>query len=191
MLRFRDGDGSAFEQLVQRNTGRVHALVYRFLGGPNQAEDIAQEVFLRVARTAARYEPTAKFSTWLYRIVANLCLNALRKQRKGFARQMESRNDEGGEAFLRSLPAQTGPGPGARLEQEELSQRVARAVNALPEAQKLGIILNKFEDKSYDEIAEILSCTTMAVKSLLRRARQNLKLSLEGCLDRDEDISSD
>ncbi len=98
MLRFRDGDEKAFDELVANNIRKVHALVYRFLGSPTEVEDITQEVFLRLYRTATRYVPTAKFSTYLYRIVANLCFNALRSKRKTHFRQI--RHDHMRAAFL-------------------------------------------------------------------------------------------
>jgi RNA polymerase sigma-70 factor, ECF subfamily len=180
MLRFQAGDQGAFEELVRRNAGKIHGLVYRFLGGPSLVEDITQEVFLRIHRTAPRYQPSAKFSTWLYRIVANLCFNAMRSRRKGHDRQMRWTDDEDAEAFFGSLPDVRRPGPTQLLDQAELQQRVAEAVAGLPENQRVAIVLNKFEGKSYDEIAEVLECSGMAVKSLLSRARRNLRTSLGG-----------
>ena len=180
MLRFKDGDEAAFEELVRRNADKIHSLVYRFLGGAAQVEDITQEVFLRIHRTAGNYQPMAKFSTWLYRITANLCFNVMRTRRRTHPVQVSGPGDAEGETFFHSLADNRGESPHAGLAADELRQRVAKAVNALPENQKVAIILNKFEDKSYDEIAEIVGCSAMAVKSLLRRARQNLKRSLAG-----------
>lgn len=181
MLRFRDGDEKAFDELVANNIRKVHALVYRFLGSPTEVEDITQEVFLRLYRTATRYVPTAKFSTYLYRIVANLCFNALRSKRKTHFRQIHGAEGDD-EAFYGNVPDDSGPPPDESLKADELQVKVSEAINKLPENQKLAIILNKYEDKSYDEIAEILECSTMAVKSLLSRARENLRQSLENYL---------
>lgn len=178
MLRFRHGDLAAFDSLVQRNTGKIHALIYRFLGDSQQAEDLTQEVFMRVYRTAHRYEPTAKFSTWLYRIVANLSFNVLRSRRKDHARQIDTTDDEDELAFYRDVPDESAVLPHHRMHDAELRERIAQAVNDLPENQKVAIVLNKYEHKSYEEIAEILDCSTMAVKSLLSRARENLRKSL-------------
>jgi len=180
MLRFRDGEIEAFTELVARNSGKVHGLIYRFLGNPSQVEDLTQEVFLRIHRTAARYQPAAKFSTWLYRIVANLCFNAMRRRRKGYARQMIGLDGDDSETFFRSIPdSREGSNPRQGMDAAELRQRVAAAIDALPENQKIAIILNKYEGKSYEDVAEVLEVSAMAVKSLLSRARRNLRRSLE------------
>ncbi|MFP4053946.1 MAG: RNA polymerase sigma factor [Phycisphaerae bacterium] len=178
MLRFQQGDESAFEELVERNTRKVHALVYRFLGDPSQVDDLTQEVFLRIYRTAERYQPKAKFSTWLYRIVANLCFNVLRSRKRGRPVSLDLTGAEDGETYHRDLPDEKHAPPEASTDTEELRHKVSEAIQQLPENQKLAIILNKFEGKSYEDISEILTCSTMAVKSLLSRARANLRDSL-------------
>jgi RNA polymerase sigma-70 factor, ECF subfamily len=176
MLRFQKGDRAAFEELVQRNVSKVHALIYRFLGGGELIEDITQEVFLRIFRTAPRYQPAAKFGTWLYRIVANLSFNVLRDRRKGQLLQWEAPSDQ--DDSYRDVPDEDAPMPQQDLDASELAQRVAAAIDALPENQKIAIILNKYEHKNYEEIAGVLECSTMAVKSLLSRARTNLRQAL-------------
>lgn len=178
MLRFRKGEVEAFDELVRRNTHKVHALIYRFLGDPSVVEDLTQEAFLRVFRTAPRYKPTAKFSTWLYRIVANLCFNVLRSRKKGTPIQLEAMGPDESESYSRDVPDERHEPPGSGLDHEELSRKIAEAIDALPENQKIAIILNKFESKSYEEISQILDCSTMAVKSLLSRARANLRDTL-------------
>ncbi len=176
MLLFRDGDEEAFGQLVRRNIRKVHALAYRFLGDNTQAEDIAQEAFLRVYLTAQRYKPAAKFGTWLYRIVANLCFNALRSRRRG--RFLWTQRPEDDQVLRRDVPETRSQPPGDALGDEELKVKVTEAIEKLPENQKLAIILSKYEEKSYDQIAAVLDCSIMAVKSLLSRARENLRNSL-------------
>jgi len=183
MLRFRAGDPNAFEELVERNTAKVHALVFRFLGDAGQVEDLTQEVFLRIYRTVGRYQPTAKFSTWLYRITANLCFNVLRSRKKGQIRQIKAEGNDG-EDFSQEIPDTHHEPPYIQLDAAELREHVSAAIDQLPENQKVAIILNKYEQKSYEEIADILDCTTMAVKSLLSRARGNLKLSLQRYVDK-------
>ncbi len=178
MLRFKEGETAAFEELVRRNTHKVHALVYRFLGDPSQVEDLTQEAFLRVFRTAPRYQPTAKFSTWLYRIVANLCFNVLRSRKKRRAIQLDAMGSEEGESYSRDVPDERLEPPGSGLDADELKDQIAEAIEELPENQKIAIILNKYEHKSYEEIAGILNLSTMAVKSLLSRARGNLRTML-------------
>lgn len=178
MLRFQKGEHEAFEELVNRNALKVNTLIYRFLGDPGQVEDLTQEVFLRVYRTAKRYTPTAKFSTWLYRIAANLSFNVLRAKRRGQPLQLDTVHSDDGETFSRDVADERLTPPHDRLDAEELRAKVAEAVNQLPENQKVAIILNKYEQKSYDDIAIILNCSTMAVKSLLSRARSNLRQAL-------------
>jgi RNA polymerase sigma-70 factor (ECF subfamily) len=178
MLLCKKGDLEAFNLLVSRNLNKVHALVFRFLGDAGQVEDLTQEVFLRIFRTAARYEPTAKFSTWLYRIVANLSFNVLRSRRRGSLRQVEVRDGEEDTSFYSGLPDGRYEAPHEELDNKELRLKVAEAIDGLPESQKVAIILNKYENKSYEDIAEVLDCSTMAVKSLLSRARGNLRRHL-------------
>ncbi|HUT60858.1 MAG TPA: sigma-70 family RNA polymerase sigma factor [Phycisphaerae bacterium] len=177
MLRFKGGDREAFNELVRRNVNKVHALIYRFLGDGDLVEDLTQEVFLRIFRTAPRYEPAAKFSTWLYRIVANLSFNVLRDRKKSRRVQLETHGDQD-ESFYRDVPDEHAPPPQRDLAEAELADCVARAISELPENQKIAIVLNKYEHKNYEEIAALLNCSTMAVKSLLSRARGNLRESL-------------
>jgi RNA polymerase sigma-70 factor (ECF subfamily) len=141
-------------------------------------EDLTQEVFLRVYRTAERYQPTAKFSTWIYRITANLSFNVLRARRKAHVVQLEIPGSDEGESFPRELADERVEAPHTELHAGELREKVAEAIDALPENQKVAIILNKYEQKGYEEIAEILKVSTMAVKSLLSRARENLRNAL-------------
>lgn len=183
MLRFKAGDKKAFDQLVERNTPKIHALVFRFLGDPGQVEDLAQEVFLRIYRTAGRYQPTAKFSTWLYRIAANLSFNVIRSRKKGQIRQIKSETDDGDD-FTQDLPDERHVAPHDRMDAQELREKVTAAIGELPENQRVAIVLNKYEHKSYEEIADVLDCSTMAVKSLLSRARGNLAESLRRYVDR-------
>lgn len=178
MLRFQQGDRAAFDELVRRNTPRIHALIYRFLGDPGMVEDLTQEVFLRVFRTAERYKPTAKFSTWLYRIAANLSFNVLRSRKKGVPVSLESLGGSDASEHPRQTPDPTAAAPHDNMDNLELRQAVAKAVADLPDSQRIAIVLNKYEDKSYEEIAEVMDCSTMAVKSLLSRARGNLRRRL-------------
>lgn len=177
MLRFQAGEDAAFDELVARNTPKIYALIFRFLGDQNQVEDLTQEVFLRVYRTAKRYTPTAKFSTWLYRIAANLSFNVLRSRSKVHPVSLDAGSDEG-EGYHRDVPDEGALPPAESLTADELRSKVIQAINDLPENQKVAIILNKYEHKTYEEIADVLHCSAMAVKSLLSRARANLHESL-------------
>jgi RNA polymerase sigma-70 factor (ECF subfamily) len=178
MLRFRAGDELAFQELVRRNTHKVHALVYRFLGGAGSADDVTQEVFLRIFRTAHRYVPAAKFSTWLYRIVANLSFNVIRARQRSQEYQFTQPTDGEGESLEPTILDERSRRPGDKLSREELREQIARAIGALPENQQIAMILHQYEYKNYEDIAEVLNCSTMAVKSLLSRARQNLRRAM-------------
>ena len=183
MMRFRAGDRKAFSELVHRNTPKVHALIYRFLGDADQLDDLTQEVFLRVYRTASRYEPTAKFSTWLYRITANLSFNVLRDRKKSSPRQLDGASGDP-ESAGRDIPDDRLHPPHHPLDAAELREKVSQAIASLPENQRVAIVLKKYEGKGYDEIAQVLDVSRMAVKSLLSRARENLRQSLSGYLHR-------
>jgi len=178
MMALKNGDPSAFADLVARHQSRVVALIYRFVGNETEAEDLAQEVFLRVFRTRDRYEPRARFSTWLYRIASNVSLNSLRSRSRRHTVSMPlvadaQENHEGRTAAqLEDLRL---PAPAARLEDEELRTQIRLAIDQLPDNQKVAVILNKYENMNYDDIG----CSPLAVKSLLARARLNLRQRLD------------
>jgi RNA polymerase sigma-70 factor (ECF subfamily) len=174
MLRFQTGDEMAFQELVERNHTRVIGLIYRFINDASDAEDLAQEVFLRIYRARATYKPTAKFSTWMFRITANVSLNALRSRANRRDDVSIDQVAEGSES-PRSVPDLDGHQPDHHLNQQELHEKVQEAIKALPEKQQIAVVLNKYEGMSYADIARTIGCSTMAVKSLLARARDNLK----------------
>jgi len=178
MLAFQEGREEAFEELVHRNQAKVFALVFRLVNDHALAEDLTQEVFLRVFRTAARYRPMARFSTWLHRIAANVAMNAIRARRKRKMAGLEMPEGEDGTSWHRDVPDTRRAPPHSDMDVTELQERVAEAIASLPENQRIAITLNKFEHMSYQEIADILNCSTMAVKSLLARARCNLRNAL-------------
>ena len=178
MLALKEGDESAFTELVHRHQQRVTSLIYRFVADDAEAEDLAQEVFLRVYRTRHRYQPRARFSTWLYRIAANMSLNALRSRSRRSSINVPLTFDsedtqEGKTSEYVADPRSARPSEG--METSEVRQRVRKAIDKLPENQKVAVILNKFENMSYEDIAGVMGCSTMAVKSLLARARTNLR----------------
>ncbi|MBL7139888.1 MAG: sigma-70 family RNA polymerase sigma factor [Planctomycetes bacterium] len=174
MLRFQKGEELAFQELVERNHSRVIGLIYRFISDASDAEDLAQEVFLRIYRARKTYKPTAKFSTWMFRITANVSLNALRSRanRKDDV-SIEQVSDFGDGP--RAMPDPDSELPDHNLHRAELHDKVREAIADLPEKQQVAVVLNKYEGMSYAEIADTIGCSTMAVKSLLARARDNLK----------------
>jgi len=177
-MRFQAGEAGAFDELVRRNTARTCAIISRFIHDPHHVEDLTQEVFLRVYKTAGRYQPKAKFSTWLYRIAANLSFNAIRSYRAAPTVPLDGRDAGRDETFTREIPDRRTELVDASLGNDELRREVARAVDSLPKNQKIAIILNKFEGSSYREIAKVLDCSPIAVKSLLSRARRSLQGAL-------------
>jgi RNA polymerase sigma-70 factor (ECF subfamily) len=180
MLRVRADEPGAFEELVNLYQHRLIAVMHHLVGNNEEAEDLAQEVFLRIYRARATYTPQAKFSTWLFTIANNLALNALRsRQRKPVVPL--AINDSGplgprpAEQLVRDQAAQ----PNQRLQQQELAAVIQRAIAGLNERQRMAVVLNKFEDMNYAEIAEVMNLSTKAVKSLLSRARMNLRVALQ------------
>jgi RNA polymerase sigma-70 factor (ECF subfamily) len=180
MLRVRDDDPVAFGELVELYQHRLVTVMHHLVGNREEAEDLAQEVFLRVYRVRKKYRPRAKFSTWLFTIANNLALNALRSRQRKPVVPLEGR-DSGplGPRPAEQLARDRDRQPGDRLQQQELAAVVRTALEGLNERQRVAVVLNKFEDMNYAEIAEVMGLTTKAVKSLLSRARENLRQALK------------
>jgi RNA polymerase sigma-70 factor (ECF subfamily) len=181
------GDLAAFETLVSNYQHSVYAMVVRMLGDTRDADDIAQQAFLRVWKSARRWKPSAKFSTWLYTIVRNLTLNEIRRRKR---HPTSSLDDSGKTGSTRTAkpdkPAerhervgdQSASSPSDDLLHSELEQAVEDAIAALPENQRMALILWRYEALPYEDIAKVLKTTPSAVKSLLFRARTELKEKL-------------
>src|SRR6266487_7176007 len=179
MLRVREDDPAAFAELVSHYQHRLIGIMHHLVGNTEEAEDLAQEVFLRVYRARKKYHPEAKFSTWLFTIANNLALNALRsRQRKPVVPLPAQESGPLGPRPAEQIVPDRGQPPGHRLQQQELSVVIRRALDGLNERQRMAVVLNKFEDMNYAEIAEIMGLTTKAVKSLLNRARCRLRDAL-------------
>jgi len=176
MLAWRAGDETAFDRLVETYSGQVWALLTRFLPGQAGREDLVQEVFLRVIRARDRYEPTARFSTWLYRIVFNLAVNETQRAgaRDAGTQSLGSQAGEVGDGLSRMADDRV-LDPSDRLEHDDAVVAVRAAIQALPEQQRMALILAKFDEMPYAEIAEVLGSSEKAVKSLVHRARENLR----------------
>jgi RNA polymerase sigma-70 factor (ECF subfamily) len=180
MLRVRDADDeAAFGELVETYRHRLVGILHHLVGRQDEAEDLAQEVFLRVYRTRKRYHPKAKFSTWLFTIANNLALNARRShQRKPTIPLPSQESGPLGTRPAERLIADAGPAPSQQLAAQELAIVIRQALAELNDRQRLAVVLNKFEDLNYAEIAEVMGLTTKAVKSLLSRARCRLRDTL-------------
>jgi RNA polymerase sigma factor, sigma-70 family len=169
-----DGDTSAFETLVERHQSLVAGTVARMLGSNSDVEDIAQQVFIRVWKSARRYVPRAKFTTWLLKITRNLVFNELRRSKRHAHVPLQT--DPGAEEF--PLKDEKNPAPDASLLQTELQQAIEDAITQLPESQRIALILRRYEQLSYEEISEVLDLSVPAVKSVLFRARTELRARL-------------
>src|SRR5215467_13639647 len=180
MLQVRDDQVGAFEELVERYQHRLIAVMNHLVGNAEEAEDLAQEVFLRVYRARKKYRPRSKFSTWLFTIANNLAMNSLRaRQRKPVVPLNVRDSGPLGPRPAEQLVKDRGNLPVQNLQQEELVSLIQEALAGLNERQRVAVVLNKFEDMNYAEIADVMGVTTKAVKSLLSRARDNLRSALK------------
>ena len=188
MRRSATGDEAAFATLVQLHQTRVVGTVARMLGpdAAADAEDVAQQVFVRVWKSAGRYEPTAKFTTWLFTITRNLVFNELRRRKARPTFSLDHAADPTGESAARPRETAdpTAPAPDERLRVEEAQRAIDDAIARLPETQRLALVLRRYEDLPYEEIARVLDLTIPAVKSLLFRARNDLRERLAPFLER-------
>jgi len=175
MRRIRDGDFASFERLVEIHQRSIIGTVAKMLGNPSEAEDIAQQVFLRVWKSASRYEPQARFTTWLFTITRNLVFNEVRRRQRKPTVSVQERE----ETTHRVIEDTRGSSPDDELLRSELEGTIDRAIEALPEKQRLAVVLRRYEEMPYDEIGVVLGMSVPAVKSLLFRARTQLKESLQ------------
>jgi len=190
MLEVRGDSAEAFEELMLRYQGRLVTVLEHLVGDRDQAEDLAQEVFMRVFRARKSYVPGAKFSTWLFTIANNVASNALRTRFR--RREVGFRTPEGsgvGSPWDRVIQASSGQMPVRRMDKAEMRDMVRWALESLNERQRLAVLLSKFEGMSYADIAESMELSPQAVKSLLARARVNLREVLEPYLERGDRLA--
>jgi RNA polymerase sigma-70 factor, ECF subfamily len=166
MLAAGRGDMTAFGEIVRRHQTSAWSAAYRLLGDAAEAEDAAQDAFLKILDAAPRYRPTASFRTYLYRVVTRLCLDRLQKKRP---------------TYVDRLPpsASDDPSPPDVLARQEAERSIQRALDALPARQRAALVLRYFEDMSYQEIADAMDASVKAVERLLARARDRLQYSLK------------
>jgi RNA polymerase sigma-70 factor (ECF subfamily) len=174
------GDTTAFEQLIERHQALVAGTVARMLGSNSDVEDIAQQVFIRVWRSAGRYVARAKFTTWLLKITRNLVFNEMRRAKRHphLPMQLEPEAEE------MPLKDEVTATPDATFLQGELQTEIEKAIMLLPDTQRMALILRRYEELSYEEIAGVLDLSVPAVKSLLFRARTELRERLKDYLER-------
>ncbi len=181
MLQVRQGNAVAFENLVEKHQRRLVMVLEHLVGNRAHAEDLAQDVFLRVYRARERYVPTAKFSTWLYTITHNVASNWLRKSSR--RKEVNLVSSPSGSMPVRPLDTMAKDKstlmPTRLADQKEMGAVIREAIQSLGERQRMAMLLSKYEGMSYVEIAQTMELTTQAVKSLLSRARGNLQEALE------------
>jgi RNA polymerase sigma-70 factor (ECF subfamily) len=175
MIRVKEGDGASFSLLLEKHRASVIHFLFRMVQNQAVAEELAQEVFLRVYRSRTTYEPTAKFTTWLFRIATHLALNALRDRKN--ERLQERIDGDTGEAPVRQI-SDNKPSPEAVMVRESRLEEVRRAVATLPEKQRAAVLMHKYQEMEYSQIAGALKCSESAVKSLLFRAYETLRVRL-------------
>lgn len=180
MLQVKTGSLEAFEALVERHQHSVVGTVAKMLGGDAEAEDVAQMVFIRVWKSAPRYEPSAKFTTWLMTITRNLVFNEMRRRQRARIVPMENEREDAPE---NQYPDTEAAAPGEELLKSELQAAVDAAIASLPEAQRMAIVLRRYENMPYEDIAKVLKTSVPAVKSILFRARAELKERLKKYLE--------
>jgi len=179
MLRVKQGDEGAFAELVEKYKQPVMNVVYRMLRDATEAEDLAQNVFVQVFRSAHRYQVSSKFSTWLFTIVRNLCLNEIRRRSRHPADSLDATHPEQEDQPWQQYDDKQTVSPPDRVLHGELEDKIEQALAELPENQRIAIVLCRQDELSYEEIAEVLGCSLSATKSLIHRGRETLKLKLK------------
>ena len=182
MSRLAAGHEAALNSLMERHAGKLFNYLVRCLQNEDDAADTAQETFVKVYQSRARFDPDQKFSTWLYTIAANLVKDRYRWRSRHPQVSLDSESDTTGDSFRDSLPGND-PLPHERVQAEERSETVRRAVAALPEELRQPLILAEYEERSHAEIGGILGCSAKAVETRIYRARQRLRVSLGSLLE--------
>jgi len=181
MEKVAAGSDPAFEELLFRYENPVLTFCYAFMRNRETAEDIGQETFLRVYRNAARYQPVAKFTTWLYKIAANLCINELKKGQLRHSRSLDepAGSNPDGTRVIENIADQKHGLPSSEAEKHEAQALVEQAISHLPDDQRTTLVMVEYHHMPYQDIAEILGVTVSAIKMRVKRARENLRESLK------------
>ena len=175
MLRVKEGDGASFGVLLEKHRSPVVHFLYRMVQNHAVAEELAQEVFLRMYRSRGSYEPTAKFTTWLFRIATHLALNSLRDRK--YDRLQDRLDDDSGGMPARQLSDRR-PTVEQAMVYEARMEEIRAAIAILPEKQRAAVLMHKYQEMEYSQIAAVFSCSESAVKSLLFRAYESLRARL-------------
>jgi RNA polymerase sigma-70 factor (ECF subfamily) len=179
MLRVKQGDMAAFTELVDKYKQSVSNLMYRMIRDATEAEDLAQVAFLQVYKSASRYEVSSKFSTWMFTIARNLCLNEIRRRSRHRADSLDAPHPQHEDQPLQQYEDKKTFSPPESLLHGELEEKIEEALSELPENQRTAIVLCRGDELSYEDIARVLGCSISATKSLIHRGRETLKLKLK------------
>jgi RNA polymerase sigma-70 factor, ECF subfamily len=179
MLRVKQGDWGAFTELVDKYKQPVMNLVYRMLRDATEAEDLAQVVFLQVYKSAHRYEVSSRFSTWMFTIARNLCLNEIRRRSRHPADSLDASHPTHEDQPAQQYEDRKTFSPPDSLLHGELEEKIEQALAELPENQRTAILLCRGDELSYEDIAKVLGCSLSATKSLIHRGRETLKQKLK------------
>lgn len=186
MVRIARGDEAALRDLIEKHQGAVYGTIAKMLGDPVEAQDLAQQVFVRVYRAAASYRATAQFKTWMFTIMRNLVFNEHRRRSRATLVSLHPPEDESGKSGGSTgldLPDLANKTPAEGILQREMLHKIDEAILSLPEQQRLAIVLRRYDEFSYEQIAEILKTSVPATKSLLFRARETLRVVLKDYLE--------
>ena len=179
MLRVQQGDLAAFEDLVNKHKQPIINFIFRTLKDANEAEDLAQNVFVQVFKSAQRYQVSARFSTWLYTIARNLCLNEIRRRSRHPAESLDQESALNEDLPARQFEDVRNISAPDRLMQEELSEKIQEVLSELPENQRTAILMFREQEMSYEDISRVMGCSLSATKSLIHRGRETLKQKLK------------
>lgn len=185
VLQLKSGSAAAFRTLVETHQERVINTCYRFLLSREDAEDVAQEVFLEVYKSIRDFREEAKLSTWIYRIAVTRSLDLIRK-RKRKKRMSFLKSSLGLEEVAEKIPASHGGSPDSKLENRERQQVLQNALNSLADNQRTAFVLSKYEEYSYQEIADIMGTSLSAVESLIHRAKKSLQKKLANYYEKNQ-----
>jgi RNA polymerase sigma-70 factor (ECF subfamily) len=181
MTRAKSGDDSAFTDLMRRHYKGLVNYIYRFTNNRETSEDLAQEVFLRVYRSAKTYKPQAKFSTWLYKIATNLCFTNVKAKRREHIVSLDEMQENTGD-----IKDSKSENADHVIYRKQIKEAIFKALESLPEKERVSIILCKYEELPYEEVAEVLGCTVGAVKTYVYRGRMRLIEKLKPYLKGEE-----